>query len=101
MLEIFFEVYTISHAATVHPNHKEITKQFYILWKKLMTTFVINMPLKVYIITAHLSEYFDLNGRTLIKSSDQFVEAAHHKVKAFFEARLNYNYKEKVSVESF
>ena len=47
-----------------------------------------------------LCEYFDLNGRTLIKSSDQFVEAAHHKVKAFFEARPNYNHKEKVSVES-
>ena len=56
MLENISEVYNISHAATVHPNHKEITKQLYILWKKLMTTFGIIMPLKVHIITAHLSE---------------------------------------------
>ena len=45
-------------------------------------------------------QYFELTGRTLLKSSDQFVEAAHHKVKAFFDTRSNYNHKEKVSVES-
>ena len=60
-----------------------------------MTTFCFDMPLKIQIITAHLSEYFDLNGRPLIKSSDQFVEAGHRKAKAFFDAGPNYNHKEK------
>ena len=62
--------------------------------------FQFESSLKVHIIAEHLSEYFELTGRTLLKSSDQFVEAAHHKVKAFFDTRSNYNHKEKVSVES-
>ena len=57
-------------------------------------------PVKVHIICEHLSEYFEETGKTLLKSSDQHVEAAHHKVKAFFEARSNYNHKEKLSAES-
>ena len=65
-----------------------------------MTSFGLNMPVKVHIIVEHLSEYFEITGKTLRKSSDQFVEAAHHKVKAFLDTRSNYNRKEKISVES-
>ena len=65
-----------------------------------MKTFGINMPLKVHIICEHLSDFFDLYGKTLRKVSDQVVESAHHKVKTFFQSHPNYNHKEKESVES-
>jgi hypothetical protein len=93
-------IYTISHATSVEKNHLEITKDFKTKWIGLMTTFGINMPLKVHIISEHLSEYFDLYGKTLRKASDQVVESAHHKLKSFFESRPNYNHKEKESMES-
>ena len=69
-------------------------------WIGLMSTFGINMPLKVHIICEHLSEYFEIYGKTLRKVSDLVVEAAHHKVNTFFESRPNYNHKEKESAES-
>ena len=67
---------------------------------KLMHSFGITMPLKCHIIADHLSDYFNIHGKTLKKVSDQVVEASHHKVKFFFESRPNYNYKEKESKES-
>ena len=100
MFQDIKEVYTISHAKEVVENHRKLTEKFETRWLSLMTSFGLKMPVKVHIIAEHLSEYFELTGRTLLKSSDQFVEAAHHKVKAFFDTRSNYNHKEKVSVES-
>ena len=73
---------------------------FPITWCSLMTSYGLTMPVKVHIICEHLSEYFELTGKTLLKSSDQFVESAHYKVRAFFDTRSNYNHKEKISVES-
>ena len=58
------------------------------------------MPLKVHIICEHLSDYFELTGKTLRKASDQVVESSHHKVKFFFESHPNYNHKENESKES-
>ena len=63
ILEEIKEVYKISHAKEVVPNHREVTKHFENTWCSFMTSFGLTM---------------------------QFVEAAHHKVKAFFEARSNY-----------
>lgn len=100
ILEEIKEVYTISHAKEVVPNHREVTEKFENTWCSLMTSYGLTMPVKVHIICEHFSEYIEETGKTLHKSSDQFVEAAHHKVKAFFEARSNYNHKEKLSPES-
>ena len=65
-----------------------------------LSTPPVTMPLKCHIIADHLSDYFNIHGKTLKKVSDQVVEASHHKVKFFFESRPNYNYKEKESKES-
>ena len=60
----------------------------------------INMPLKVHIISHHLSDYFVLTGKTLRKVNDQVVESAHSKVRKFFDAHPNYNHKIKTSEAS-
>ena len=57
------------------------------------------MPLKVHIIVDHLSDYFEEAGKTLRSTSDQFVEAAHHKVNHFIEAHPNYNHVDKSTEE--
>ena len=99
-LEKVKTIYKISHAKSVDEKHREITADFKANWISLMTTYGMNMPLKVHIISEHLSEYFEMTGKTLRKVSDQVVESAHHKVKTFFEARPNYNHKEKESAQS-
>ena len=60
----------------------------------------IHLPLKVHIISHHLSDYFDLTGKTLRKVNDQVVESAHSKVRKFFDAHPNYNHKIKTSEAS-
>ena len=65
-----------------------------------MVKWGITMPLKVHIICHHLSDYFELTGKTLRKVNDQVVEASHHKVKVFFESRPNYNHKDKTTLAS-
>ena len=49
----------------------------------------------VHIIVDHLSDYLEEAGKTLRSTSDQFVAAAHHKVKHFIEAHSNYNHVDK------
>ena len=65
-----------------------------------MVKFGITMPLKVHIICHHLSDYFEMTGKTLRKVNDQIVEAAHHQVTKFFEARPNYNHHNKATEAS-
>ena len=75
-------------------------KQFEKLWIIAMEKFSITMPLKVHIICHHLSDFFTFTGKTLRKVNDQVVEASHHKVKMFFEARPNYNHQNKETLSS-
>ena len=100
ILESINDVYTISFAQVVSNNHKAVTTKFEKLWKIAMVKFGITMPLKVHIICHHLSDYFELTGKTLRKVNDQVVEASHHKVKVFFESRPNYNHKDKTTLAS-
>ena len=100
ILESINEVYTISFQTLVNPNHKQVTETFEQLWKIAMVDYGINMPLKVHIISHHLSDYFDLTGKTLRKVNDQVVESAHSKVRKFFDAHPNYNHKIKTSEAS-
>ena len=65
-----------------------------------MDKFKITMPLKVHIICHHLSDFFTITGQTLRRVNDQVVEASHHKVKMFFEARPNYNHQNKETLSS-
>ena len=53
------------------------------------------MPLKIHILVHH--DYFEITWKTLRKNSDQFIEAAHHKLRQFFENHPNYNHIEKYS----
>ena len=55
--------------------------------------------MKVHMIIHHLSDYFEETGDTLLKSTDQNVEAAHHKVKTFFDNYPNYNHLTKETEE--
>ena len=100
ILESINLVYTISFQQGVDPNHQKITAQFEKLWTVAMNKFEITMPLKVHIICHHLSDFFTTTGQTLRKVNDQVVEAAHHKVKMFFEARPNYNHQNKETLSS-
>ena len=45
---------------------------------------------KLHIVFEHLSEYFELSGKTLRKKTDQTVEATHSKFDNFIRA---HNYK--------
>ena len=95
-----FIPFPISFAKEVHPQHRQIIEKFEKNWIQAMSTCNITMPLKVHVICAHLSDYFDITGKTLRKCNDQVVESAHHKVRVFFESRPNYNHKNKESDES-
>ena len=100
ILEGVNEVYTISFAKDVNVEHQRITARFERLWIVAMDKHGITMPLKVHIICHHLSDFFELTGKTLRRINDQVVEAAHHKVKVFFENRPNYNHQNKESLAS-
>ena len=64
-----------------------------------MMKFSITMPVKVHIIIHHLSDYFEMTGNTLRNSTDQVVEAAHHKIKQFLDNHPNYNHLDKATEE--
>ena len=50
------------------------------------------MPLKVHIICHHLSDYFEITGKTLRSTNDQVVESA--------ESRPNFNHQNKETLAS-
>ena len=68
--------------------------------KIAMVDYGINMPLKVHTFAHHLSDYFNLTGKTLRKVNDQIVESSHSKVRKFFDAHPNNNHKNKTSEAS-
>ena len=94
-LESIKIIYKIATAKEVDPDHRNIIEKFEEQWKVLMDEHGETMPLKVHIIVHHLSDYFDEAGKTLRTTSDQFVEAAHHKVKHFIDSHPNYNHVDK------
>ena len=97
-LESIKIIYKIATAKEVDPDHRNIIEKFE-QWKVLMDEHGETMPLKVHIIVHHLSDYFDEAGKTLRTTSDQFVEAAHHKVKHFIDSHPNYNHVDKSTDE--
>ena len=64
-----------------------------------MIKFKVTMPLKVHIIIQHLSDYFETKNTTLRHTDDQFVEAAHSKVRKFLDLHANYNHNDKSTEE--
>ena len=73
------EIYRIAHATTVEVDHREKIELFRNTWLTLMQDFGQTMPLKVHIILDHLSDYFEMEGKTLRNTNDQFIEACHAK----------------------
>ena len=43
----------------------------------------------------NLSDYFEMEGKTLRNTNDQFIEACHSKVRKFFDNHPNFNHKDK------
>ena len=82
-LECVQEVYEMSHNINLTPNHRDIIKTFEDMWMQLHQKYKIGMQLKIHIIVHHLSDYFDLTGETLLKATDQVVEAVHQRVNHF------------------
>ena len=60
------------------------------LLMKLHEKFGFPITPKLHIVFEHLSEYFELSGKTLRKKTDQTVEATHSKFDNFIRA---HNYK--------
>ena len=59
VLENIGEVYKISHATTVDPEHRVIIGRLEDTWKVLMNDFNVTMPVKIHMIIHHLSDYFE------------------------------------------
>ena len=94
-LEQVKDIYRMAHATTVEIDHRERIERFRNTWLTLMEVHEQTMPLKVHIILDHLSDYFELEGKTLRNTNDQFVEACHSKVRKFFDNHPNFNHKDK------
>ena len=82
--------YEISHQKEVNPNHREIINKFEMSMMKLHEKFAVPITPKLHIVFEHLSEYFEMSGKTLRKKTDQTVEATHSKFDNFIRA---HNYK--------
>ena len=68
----------------------EIISEFTITWAECSKTFELPTPLKVHIISDHLSEYFEKEGQILLKRNNENVEDVHSKYRQFLE-RHQYN----------
>ena len=80
ILEGVNEVYTISFAKDVNIEHQRITARFERLWIIAMDKHGITMPLQVYIICHHLSDFFELTGKTLRRINDQVVVCTYKNI---------------------
>ena len=94
-LEQIKDIYRMAHATTVEIDHREKIELFRNTWLTLMQDHGQTMPLKVHIILDHLSDYFELESKTLRNTNDQFIEACHSKVRKFFDNHPNFNHKDK------
>ena len=94
-LEQIKDIYRMAHATTVEIDHREKIELFRNTWLTLMRDHGQTMPLKIHIILDHLSDYFEMEGKTLRNTNDQFIEACHSKVRKFFDNHPNFNHKDK------
>ena len=94
-LEQIKDIYRMAHATTVEIDHREKIELFRNTWLTLMQDHGQTMPLKVHIILDHLSDYFELESKTLRNTNDQFIEACRSKVRKFFDNHPNFNHKDK------
>ena len=76
------EIYRIAHATTVEVDHREKIELFRNTWLTLMRDYGQTMPLKIHLILDHLSDYFEMEGKTLRNTNDQFIESCHAKDKS-------------------
>ena len=89
------EIYRIAHATTVEVDHREKIELFRNTWLTLMRDYGQTMPLKIHLILDHLSDYFEMEGKTLRNTNDQFIESCHAKVRKFFDNHPNFKHKDK------
>ena len=78
-------VNTVAHAETLDPNHREIVRDLEDSFLKLHEDFGVPITPKLHIIFEHLPEFFDLKKTTLLKRTDQTVEATHSKFDKFIK----------------
>ena len=71
------------------PTIKEIGRVF----KLLQEHFQMSMTLKMHIILHHYLDHFEVTGETLLKYTDEAVEAMHSQIKQFEERHHYTNYK--------
>ena len=94
-LEQIKDIYRMAHATTVEIDHREKIELFRNTWLTLMRDHGQTMPLKIHTILDHLGDYFEMEGKTLRNTNDQFIEACHSKVRKFFDNHPNFNHKDK------
>ena len=63
----------------------EVIKSFRDSYIELKDQFTISVTNKVHVIIDHLPEYFERNKTTLLKTSDQTIEATHSKLDQFLK----------------
>ena len=62
-------------------NVKSVPSKFRGIFKQLQDKFNLSQTVKIHIIMDHLENYFELSGQSLLKSSDELVEATHSKLR--------------------
>ena len=70
-------------------NVKSVLEEFRTKFTQLQEGFNLSQTLKIHIIMDHLEDYFKLSGQSLLRSSDELVEATHSKL-GKFEQTHNY-----------
>ena len=66
-------------------EYKEVIEAFRVSFVNFMKSFFLTMPNKVHIIIHHLPKYLEETQLTLIKTTDQTVEATHSKLDSFLK----------------
>ena len=77
------DVNTLAHAQTLDPNYRDIVMKLENSVNQLHEQFKMPITPKLHIVLKHLPEYFQLKGKTLLKKSDQTIEATHSKFDKF------------------
>ena len=84
------DVHKVVTSPNLDPEFESIIGNFITKWKVLEDCFGIGCTLKIHIIGTHLLDVLRDTGKTLHDESDEPVEQAHYKVKAF-EDRHGYH----------
>ena len=77
------QVHKLVTSPILDPDFESIISNFIIKWKVLEDLFGIGCTLKIHIIGTHLLDVLRETGQTLHDESDEPVEQAHFRVKAF------------------